>query len=88
MLKETLDQIHTLQISYNQSPTCVKIGFEVDYEDFYGPPTTNFVATVEDLTEALDYASEEHVDMDNEAYYPTPVNTGQWTATSTYNFKR
>lgn len=77
MLNETLDRIQSLQISLTRSPTCSKIGSEVDYGDFYDPPTTHFIATVEDLTDALDYASEELEDMDEEGYYPTPVNTGK-----------
>jgi hypothetical protein len=33
----------------------------------------------------LDYASEEADDMEEEDRAPTPVNTGRWTATSTYD---
>ncbi|KAI4995823.1 hypothetical protein ZWY2020_037911, partial [Hordeum vulgare] len=47
-----------------ENPTYAQIHLEADYEDFYGPPTTHLVATVEDLTDALDYASKEHEDMD------------------------
>ncbi|KAE8796499.1 hypothetical protein D1007_28485 [Hordeum vulgare] len=62
-----------------------EIGIEVDYVDLYDPPTTHLIATIEDLIDVLDYASEELEDMDDEAYYPTLINTGQWTATSTYD---
>ena len=35
--------------------------------EFYVPPTTYFIATVEDLTDMLDYASEDINDMDDDA---------------------
>ena len=43
------------------------------------------MAAVKDLTNMLDYASEEAKDMDEEIGAPAPVTTGWWTATSTYD---
>ena len=35
--------------------------------EFYISPTTHLIATIEDLTAMLDYASEDIDDMDNDA---------------------
>ncbi|KAI4964535.1 hypothetical protein ZWY2020_005535, partial [Hordeum vulgare] len=40
-------------------PTYIRSGPQADYENLYGPPTTHLVATVDDLTDILDYAFEE-----------------------------
>ena len=49
---------------------------------------THFIATVEDLTDMLDYASEDIDDMDDDAgdeQGQDPPFTGRWTVTSTYD---
>ena len=48
---------------------CVQQPLEVNYREFYDPPTTHLVATVEDLTDMLDYISEnaEYMDEDSGA---------------------
>ena len=46
------------------------VRFELEANDtgeFRFPPTTHFVATVEDLTDALDYDSEDIDGMDDDA---------------------
>ena len=54
--------------------------------EFYVPPTTRFIATVEDLTDMLDYASEDIDGMDDDAGPgKNPPITGRWTTTSTYD---
>ena len=35
--------------------------------EFYVPPTTHFIATIEDLTDMLDYASKDIDGMDDDA---------------------
>ena len=64
-----------------------QIGLEANQGEFYVPPITHFIATVEDLTDMLDYASEETDDMDedvNATTYAAPSlatpTTGRWTA--------
>ena len=50
------------------------------------PPATHFIATVEDLTDMLDYASEDIDGMDDDAgddQEPTPI--GHWKATPTHD---
>ena len=41
--------------------------------EIFVPPATHLVATVEDLTDILDYASEEAVDMDEDAMTTCPT---------------
>ena len=54
--------------------------------EFYVPPTTHFIATVEDLTDMLDYASEDIDGMDDDAGDDSePPLMGRWTATSSYD---
>ena len=81
-----LDRIKAMNIMNDPSSTNARLGFEASHEEFYAPPTSHLVATVEDLTDMLDYASEEANDMDEDgeaiAHTATPT-TGQWTATST-----
>ena len=50
------------------------------------PPTTHFIATVDDLTDVLDFNSEDIDGMDGDAgeeQEPPPI--GRWTATSSYD---
>ena len=42
-------------------------GLGAGNREFYFPPTTHFIATVEDLTDMLDYASEDIDGMDDDA---------------------
>ena len=61
---------------------------EANDEEFRFPPTTHFIATVEDLTVMLDYSSEDIDSMDDDAgeeqaQKPPPI--GRWAATSSYD---
>ena len=50
------------------------------------PPTTHLIATVDDLTDMLDFGSEDINCMDDDAgeeQEPPPI--GRWTATSSYD---
>ena len=56
--------------------------------EFRFPPTTHLVATVEDLTNLLDYTFEDFEGMDLEAEADLDQNwpvTGRWTTTSSYD---
>ena len=56
--------------------------------EFYVPPTTHLIATIEDLTDMLDYASKDIDGMDDDAgdkQSQDPPFTRRWTATSTYD---
>ena len=50
------------------------------------PPTTHFIATVNDLTDMLDFDSDNINGMDIDAGDDLePPPTGRWTATSSYD---
>ena len=92
LLNKMLDRIQSLRISDGQSSVYDQIGLKADDTKIYVPPTTHLVATVKDLTDVLDYASEEATDMDEDVEgasgVASPVaipHTGNWAATSTYD---
>ena len=59
---------------------------EADDREFHFPPTTHFIATIEDLTDMLDYDSEDIDGMDDDAgEEQEPPHTGHWTTTSSYD---
>jgi hypothetical protein len=85
-LDEMLDRIRSMSISDGKTSVYNQIGLKADDREIYAPPTTHLVATVDDLTDVLDYG--EPSDMEKDADIDTtlpPVNTGRWTATSTYD---
>ena len=69
-LSEALDLMQSLIISKEQRPNYAQPGRGADGGKFYVPPTTHFIAIVEDLTDMLDYASE-----DIEAWTTMPETT-------------
>ena len=55
-------------------------------EEIQNPPTTHFVATVDNLTDMLDFDSEDIDSMDtDEGDDEEPVPTRPWKATSSYD---
>ena len=55
-------------------------------EQIRSPPTTHLIATIDDLTDMLDFGSEDFDGMDDEARdEPEPPPTGRWTATSSHD---
>ena len=60
--------------------------WDADDEEIRRPPTTHFVATVDDLTDMLDFDSEDIDGMDDDVgdeHEPGPI--GHWKATSSYD---
>ena len=58
----------------------------MDDEEIRRPPTTHLVATVDDLTDMLDFGSEDFDGMDDEAGdEQDPPPSGNWTTTSSYD---
>ena len=50
------------------------------------PPTTHFVATIDDLTDVLDFNSEDIDGVDDDVgEEQEPPPTRRWTTTSSYN---
>ena len=85
---DILNSIKSLSLSGEPGPDYGQQGWDADDEEIQSPPTTHFIATVEDLTDMLDYTSEDIDGMDDDAgddQSQNPPFTGRWTATSTYD---
>ena len=60
--------------------------WDADDEEIRRSPTTHFVATIDDLTDMLDFDSEDIDGMDGDAGgEEEPPPTGRWTSTSSYD---
>ena len=87
-LNEALDLMRSLAIMEESLPNYAQPALGVESREFYIPPTTHFINTIEDLTDMLDYSFEDINGMDNDAgeeQSQNPPLTGRWTATSTYD---
>ena len=72
----------------DSQPNYVRFELEADDGEVCFPPATHFIATVDDLTDVLDYGSEDIDDMDDDAdkeQGQDPPFTRRWTATSSYD---
>ena len=81
-LGDVLNSLRSLSLLGDPWPNYIQLEWEAD-DEIRSPPTTHFVATVDDLTDVLDYDSEEIDGMDDDAgeeQEPPPI--GRWTATS------
>ena len=88
LLNEALDLMRSLVIIEELLPNCTQPELGAGNRELYFPPTTHFIATVEDLTDMLDYTSEDIDGMDDdvgEEEARNPPFTGRWTATSSYD---
>ena len=80
--------MRSLAITEVSPPNYAQPGLGAESGEFYVPPTTHLIATVEDLTDMLDYASKNIDGMDDDARAEpgqNPPITARWTATSTYD---
>ena len=59
--------MRSLVITKGERPNYAQPRLGAESGEFYVPPTTHFKATVEDLTDTLDYGSEDIDDMDDDA---------------------
>src|SRR4051812_25111333 len=85
-LGDILNSLKSLSLSGEPWPDYGQRGWDTDDEEIQSPPTTHLVATVDDLTDMLDFGSEDFDGMDDEVgeeQEPAPV--GHWTATSSYD---
>ena len=83
-----LNSLKALSLLGDSQPNYIRFGLEADDGEFRFPPTTHFVASAEDLTDMLDYDSEDIDGMDDDAgeeQAQKPPLTGRWTATSSYD---
>ena len=75
-----------LSLSGEPWPDCGQDGWDADDEEIQSPPTTHFVATVDDITNMLYFDSEDIDGMDNGAGgEDEPSPTGRWMSTSPYD---
>ena len=83
-----LNSYKNLSLEEVSQPNYVRVELETDDEEFCFPPATHFIATLDALTEVLDYGCEDIDGMDNDADMEQgqdPPFTGRWTATSSYD---
>src|SRR4051812_43327595 len=83
---DILNSLKSLSLLGEPRPNYGLRGWDSDNEEIQSPPTTHLIATVDDLTDMLDFGSEDFDDMDDEGgdeQEPAPV--GRWTATSSYD---
>ena len=83
---DILNSLRSLSLSGESWPNYVRQDWDADDEEIRRPPTTHLVATVDDLTDMLDFDSEDSNAMDDDAgVEEEPLPTGHWTATSSYD---
>ena len=83
---DVLNSLRSLSLLGDPWPNYVQLERDADDEEIPAPPTTHLVATVDDLTDMLDFGSEDIDDMDDDAGdEQEPPPTGRWTATSSYD---
>ena len=71
-----LNSLKSLSLSGETWPDYGQDGWDADDEEIQGPPTTYLVATVDDLTDMLDFDSEDIDSMDDyagEEHEPPPT---------------
>ena len=60
-----LNSLKNLSSKKDSQPNYVWFELEADNGEFCFPPATHFIATIEDLTDELDYGSKDIDGMDN-----------------------
>ena len=83
---DILKSLKSLSLLGGPWPDYGQQGWGTDDEEIQSPPTTHFVATVDDLTDMLDFDSEDIDGMDaDEGDDEEPAPTRPWKATSSYD---
>ena len=83
---DMLNSLKSLSLSGDSWPNYVRLEWEAGDEGIRCPPTTHFIATVDDLTDVLDFNFEDIDGLDNDVgEKQEPPPTGRWTATSSYD---
>ena len=81
-----MDLLKSLSLSGDSRPNYVRLEWEADNDGIRCPPSTHFIATIDDLTDVLDFDSKDIDGMaDNVGELQEPPLTGRWTATSSYD---
>ena len=83
---DILNSLRSLSLSGEPWPDYGQQGWDTDNEEIRNPPTTHFVATLDDLTDMLDFDSEDIDGMDaDEGDDQEPAPIGNWKATLSYD---
>ena len=61
-----LNSLRVLSLAGGSQPNTIWFELEADDGEFRFPPTAHFITTVEDLTDMLDYSSEDIDGMDDD----------------------
>ena len=83
---DILNSLRSLSLSGEPWPDYGQQDWDAEDEEIRRPPTTHFVATVDDLSDMLDFDSEDIDGMDDDVgdeHEPAPI--GHWKATSSYD---
>ena len=64
---DVLNSLKNLSLDEDSQPNYVRFELEADDKEFCFPPATHFIATVDDLTDVLDFDSEGIDGMDDDA---------------------
>src|SRR3954467_9662423 len=83
---DILNSLRSLSLSGESWPDYDRQDWDADDEEIRRPPTTHFIATIDDLTDMLDFDSEDIDGMDDDVgdeQEPAPI--GHWKATSSYD---
>ena len=86
---DILNSLKSLSLSGEPWPDYVQHVWDADDEEIQCPPTTHFVATVDDLTDMLDFDSEDIDGMDDDAgdeQEPLPPGIGRPLHHMTYTW--
>ena len=87
-LGDVLDSLKNLSLEKDSQLNYIRFELEADDGEFCFPPATHFIATVDDLTDVLDYSCEDIAGMDDDADMEQDQDrpfTGCQIATSSYD---
>ena len=83
---DILNSLRSLSLLGECWPNYVRRDWDADDEEIRDPPTTHLVATFDDLTDMLDFDSEDIDGTDDDGgEEQEPVPTERWTATPSYD---
>src|SRR3954466_5246253 len=83
---DILNSLKSLSLSGEPEPNYGLRGWDSDDEEIQSPPTAHLIATVDDISDMLDFGSEDFDSMDDEGGdEQEPAPAGRWTATLSYD---
>ena len=76
---DMMNSLKSLSLSGGSWPNYVRLEWKASDEGIRCPPTTHFIATVDDLTDVLDFESESIDGMDDDAGEDSESLGSWWT---------